>query len=91
MRPEILTYLNEAGKFAPIAIGFYFPDGRFRVYTAGNFRYMEEETHLKTWTFAKMHAMSSDYNYHESVKHLGMGHLYCEPMAIAHHNVYTMS
>ena len=38
-----------------------------------------------------MHTLSTDMSVHESVKHLGMAHIYCEQFAIAHHNVYTLN
>lgn len=40
---------------------------------------------------AKMHTLSADLSVHESLKHLGMGHLYCEAFAIAHNNTYVVN
>lgn len=36
-----------------------------------------------------MHALCTDSNMHEMVKHLGMAHLLTETFAIAHHNTYV--
>lgn len=37
----------------------------------------------------KMHALAADSQTHEIVKHLGMAHMLCEALAIAHHNTYN--
>jgi hypothetical protein len=37
-----------------------------------------------------MHTLSADLSVHESCKHLGMAHFYCEAFAIAHNNVYEV-
>ena len=50
-----------------------------------------QKTEENTWLFAKMHVLATDTSVHESVKHLGMSHLYCESFAIAHHNCFVYS
>lgn len=38
---------------------------------------------------ARMHALCADSQTHEITKHLGMGHMLGETMAMAHHNTYN--
>ena len=102
MEPEILTYekvtTTDSGTesvILPLAIGFYFESDnefekyKFRVFLPHEHSLEGRKTNEKTWLFAKMHALSTDANVHESCKHLGMGHMYCESFAIAYHNHFV--
>jgi Lipoxygenase len=74
-----------------LAIGFYHSNNRneLSVYTPAGIKHRGNDTPPPLWMFAKMHALCADFNAHESIRHLAMGHLYCEPFAIAHNNVYA--
>jgi len=90
MEPEILTAITEEGKHIVLGIGFFFGnDGTdFEVFTPKGLKWNGHATPPNLWILAKMHALCADSQTHEMVKHLGMGHMFGETIAIAHHNTY---
>jgi len=95
MEPEILTAIEDnddksKAKHIVLGIGFFFgPNGtQFQVFTPKGTWY-GIATPPKLWLLAKMHALCADSQIHESLNHLGMGHMFGEIFAIAHHNAYN--
>lgn len=89
MEPEVLTAITKEDKHIILGIGFFFgPNGTdFQVFTPTG-TWKDQKTPKNFWILAKMHALCADSQTHESLKHLGMGHMLCETFAIAHHNSY---
>ncbi|CDW77802.1 allene oxide synthase 8r-lipoxygenase fusion protein [Stylonychia lemnae] len=91
MEPEILIGVNAENRFTILGIGFYHgKDGSmFEVYSPENVTWRGQYTPKNIWLLAKTHALCADSQAHEIIMHLGMAHLMCEPIAVAHHNTYS--
>lgn len=90
MEPEILTCV-ENGKLQVLGIGFFFGSmgTDFEIFTPPGITWKGKPTPHNLWLLAKVNALCGDSATHEIIKHLGMGHLFSEGIAIAHHNTYN--